>query len=621
METTRGAKRPAPRNHNSAPISKGAAAPDGSRLSPGTPSWRIPRAAAQVIRPGSRPRVVGADSESVARMSEENQPVTSSNDTTLTSQPGITDGSGRPAKRRRRRRRKGKGDAESGGAPADGVVATAEAPASASPANSDADHARKPRRSPSEDRRSAVDPEDTKHLFSESSFAELGLRNSVLKGVAEMGFQSPTLIQSELIPPVLEGHDVLGQARTGSGKTAAFGLPLFHLAQREVPFQSIVLVPTRELAIQIAGELSNFGKHTPIRVAAVFGGEAVRKQQDELGEGPEIIVATPGRLMDFAERGDLHFRNVRFIVLDEVDRMLDIGFRDDIRRILGQVRTAHQTIFVSATISDEIENLASHYLTDPVRIASLSGALTVELVQQYYLSVERWDKKRLLVHLLTHEDPDLTLVFCSTKRMVDDLTKHLNEKNIDARAIHGDLPQRKRNSVMARFRSGKLGVVVASDVAARGLDVEGISHVVNYDIPVDPEIYVHRIGRTARAGRRGVAWSFVTSEEGKLLTAVEKFANIEVPKLEYPDFTPGPTPRGVRDRKAQQAQLASPATTVASRAAAPKPPAPTVKPDARRFPGGIIPSKLPPKMLGGRVQTSRSMRQSAPVPTEEDSGN
>ncbi len=514
-------------------------------------------------------------------------------------------GEKQPRKRKRRRRRR-KGDGE-GGTPESNSQAKSEGAA------------RDPRDSTR--RRGgakAIDPSSAKHLFSESSFAELGLRNSVLKGVEGQGYKAPTHIQSQLIPVVLEGNDVLGQARTGSGKTAAFGLPLFHMAQRALAFQSIVLVPTRELAIQIANELTNFGKHTPIRVTAIYGGESVRKQQAELANDPEIIVATPGRLMDLVERGDLHLKHVRFVVLDEVDRMLDIGFRDDIRKILGQIKTDHQTVFVSATISDEIEKLANRFMENPVRITSVAGALTVEMVKQHYLPVERWDKKRLLVHLLTHEDPDLTLVFCSTKRMVDDLAKFLNDKGIDTRAIHGDMPQSKRNAVMKHFRSGTLGVVVASDVAARGLDVEGISHVVNYDIPEDPEIYVHRIGRTARAGQEGVAWTFVSSEEGRLLTAVEKLANIEIPRLEYPDFKPGDIPHSVREKQVRREQLAATAPKPTSKNIASSPPPSSAKADPNRFPGGLVPAKMPPRTIGGRVRTSRSSLGVAPLPPDED---
>jgi ATP-dependent RNA helicase DeaD len=516
------------------------------------------------------------------------------------------DGEHNPRKRRRRGRRGGRGSDNAKGDAASSPESSDEAPAKA-------------KSSPSKES-APIDSSTMKRLFSDSSFADLGLRNSVLKGVEDQGFTSPTHIQSEMIPLVLAGRDVLGQSRTGTGKTAAFGLPLFHLAKRSTPFQSIVLAPTRELAIQIAGELSEFGKHTPIRVTPVFGGQAIKRQQDELAKGPEIIVATPGRLMDMLDRGNLHLNNISFIVLDEVDRMLDIGFREDIRKILGAIKTEHQTILVSATISDEIEKLAKKYMNDPARVDSSGGALTVELVEQYFLPVQRWDKKRLLVHLLIHEEPHLTLVFCATKRMVDDLTKHLSSKNIDVRSIHGDMPQSKRNAVMKHFRTGGLGVVIASDVAARGLDVDSISHVVNYDIPQDPEVYVHRIGRTARAGQRGTAWTFVTAQEGDLLTAVEKLANIEIPILNYPTFSPSPMPERMRRRKEEDEKKASDASPPPpSRNLAAAPAKIDLSKDAARFPGGIVPSKMPPKMMGGRVRTSRSSVKQPMLPPAEGS--
>ncbi len=501
------------------------------------------------------------------------------------------------------------------------------------------------------------------------TFADLGLRNSVLKGVADMGFVHPTKVQADLIPVVLQGRDVLGQAKTGSGKTAAFGLPLFHLATRGLPFQSIILVPTRELAQQVANELTEMGRHTPIKVSAVFGGESIRSQSASLEQNPEIVVATPGRLMDLLERGRLHLNNVKFAVLDEVDRMLDIGFRDDIRKILGGVKHEHRTIFVSATISDEIETLARKYMRDPVKLVTVAGSLTVSMVEQHYLPVQPWDKRRLLHHLLTHEEPELTVIFCRTKRTVDDIAEFLRRQNIDVQAIHGDMQQSKRNRVMTNLRGGKLAVLVASDLAARGLDVENISHVINYDLPEDPEVYIHRIGRTARAGRKGVAWSFVTTEQGELLTAIEKLANIEIPKMEYPDFQPSPPredrgpshgggrrddrrggpPRGDRggdrgpapdrghDRGPDRAPAGGgdhqpyggiahggPAHTQPPAAAPAKPPAPSRTgptlprvnaekgPNPARFPGGVVPTKLPPKMLGGRVKTSRSSRGQGP---------
>ncbi|MBL8747022.1 MAG: DEAD/DEAH box helicase [Phycisphaerae bacterium] len=459
--------------------------------------------------------------------------------------------------------------------------------------------------------------EHWEEIFEGKSFAELGLRSSVLKGIEAAGFTNPTKIQSELIPLMIAGKDILGQSRTGTGKTAAFGLPLYQCAVRDVPFQSLILAPTRELAIQIASELQELGKFTPIRISAVFGGQAVHTQARNLERGPEIIVATPGRLMDMVERGHINLNSVRFAVLDEVDRMLDIGFRDDIKKILGSIKHPHQTVFVSATISPEIEKLARTYMKDPEKLVTTGGSLTVSLVEQHYVAVEPWDKRSMLRYVLTHEEPDLTVVFCRTKRTVDELARYLTDKGIDAHPMHGDMYQGKRNSVMKRLREGQLGVLVASDLAARGLDVDGISHVVNYDLPEDPEVYIHRIGRTARAGRRGVAWSLVTPDQGELLTAIEMLANTHIPEKKYPDFKPGPVPTDVRARREYESKTLEAKRTI-NRAAPPSLPAAAsneVKApiDASKFPGGIIPTKLPPRMLGGRVKTSRSMR-SNPLP-------
>ncbi|MBX3358456.1 MAG: DEAD/DEAH box helicase [Phycisphaeraceae bacterium] len=447
-----------------------------------------------------------------------------------------------------------------------------------------------------------------------TKFADLGLRNSVLKAIEELGFVHPTLIQATLIPVILAGHDVLGQAKTGTGKTAAFGLPMIHGAERGKEFQGLVLVPTRELAVQVASDIARFAVHTPIKTSAVFGGENVKTQAQRLAKGPEILVATPGRIMDMAQRGLLHYRNVRTVVLDEVDRMLDIGFRDDIRRILRSCpapgprdQGGRQTVFVSATISGEIESLARSHALNPQKIVSTSGALTATMVKQFHLTVERWDKRRLLAHLLTHEEPALTVVFCRMKRTVDDLTKYLQTKGIDVHAMHGDMYQSSRNKVMERLRKGNLGVLIASDLASRGLDVEGITHVINYDLPDDPDLYVHRIGRTARAGRGGVAWAFVTPEEGKLLTQIELLINAEIPKLDYPDFKPGPVPESVlksREQDEQQAKL----TQSFNRFAVTANPVVPARPDPTKFPGGVVPTMMPPKRMYGKTKTTRSMK-------------
>lgn len=459
-------------------------------------------------------------------------------------------------------------------------------------------------------------------VFDETkSFKDLGLSDRVLRGLEEVGFKHPTVTQAMLIPPILAGRDVIGQAKTGSGKTAAFGLPLLNTLDPDVPFQALVLAPTRELAIQITHELEDIAgrgspNQSPIRAMTLYGGQAVHTQTAKLQKGAQIIVGTPGRVMDMLERGHLHFRNIRAVVLDEVDRMLDIGFREDIKRILDQTPSSRQTVLVSATISPEIEKLSRRYLKDPEKVVVRSGSLTVSMVKQYYLPVNQWDKKKLLLHLLRHEEPALTLIFCRLKRSVDEITKGLNERGIESHAIHGDMPQGKRNTTMAKLRSGELSVLIASDLAARGIDVEGITHVINFDIPEDPEIYVHRIGRTARAGRGGIAWTFVTPEQGELLTNVENLINAEVPQLAYPDFQPSPPPPGWRGeapggRRQGGLQLANapqgpsspdaPAEPKRSRVEASLrqelPPTDPSKIDLAKFPGGVVPTKLPPKRL------------------------
>ncbi|NOG55699.1 MAG: DEAD/DEAH box helicase [Planctomycetes bacterium] len=447
-------------------------------------------------------------------------------------------------------------------------------------------------------------------FHADATFESLGLRSSVLKGVTSAGFDRPTDIQGQLIPEILNGHDVLGQARTGTGKTAAFALPLLHLVNKDDPIQALVLVPTRELALQVVSEIKSLGAATPITVVAILGGESMGKQIAALERGPQIVVGTPGRVQDLHDRRKLPYDGIKFAVLDEVDRMLDIGFRDDIRRILGRIPTHPQTIFVSATISPDIEQLAKKYLNDAVKITTSTGSLTVSQVDQSYLTVEQWDKTRLLVHLLTHEEADLTLVFCRTKVTVDRLQAHLKKKGIDAFAIHGDMPQGKRNSIMRKLRSGRLSVVVASDLAARGLDVSGISHVINFDLPEDPEVYIHRIGRTARVGRKGIAWSFVAPEQGKLLTEIEKLANTHIPIKEYPDFTPGPLPKNVeREREEAETRKDNLQQINRNQLGAPvwEKETKTVDPDL--FPGGVMPTKPPKRILGGRAATRRRAAQ------------
>lgn len=438
------------------------------------------------------------------------------------------------------------------------------------------------------------------------SFDQLGLRKSLLKGIQQVGFEHPTDIQAKLIPPALEGKDIIGQAKTGTGKTAAFGLPILHSADKDVPLQALILTPTRELAAQVASDLEELGQFTPIRTICVIGGESMSDQIRLVKSGRQIMVGTPGRIMDLHGRRQIHFNNIRFAVLDEVDRMLDIGFREDIRMILKNIKHDHQTMFVSATIGGEIERLARSYMKpDTVKITTSSDVLTVSLVDQQYLAVEPWDKKQLLLHLLKNEEPDTALVFCRTKATVHRLTHYLQQKRIDAKEIHGDMTQQRRNRVMQSMRKGALDVLVASDLAARGLDVEHISHVINYDLPEDPDIYLHRVGRTARAGRRGVAWSFVTSEEGQRLTEIEKLTGVLIEKREHLTFKPGPVPSDVQAEQQKTQRPGSPLERLASRTTPASIEQLTEEELAQQFPDGNIPKTEPRRTLGSAFRSRR----------------
>ena len=436
----------------------------------------------------------------------------------------------------------------------------------------------------------------------DQSFSDLGLPEDVQKALDERGFVHPTKIQSQLIPIALTGKDVLGQARTGTGKTAAFGLPALANIKVGEPFSAMVLVPTRELAIQVADEIKDFARFSGHRVVPVYGGQKITAQAPKLEKNPEIIVGTPGRVMDMHERGYLPYNKVRVAILDEVDRMLDIGFRDDIRKILGKMSNERQTIFVSATISDEIDKLSRSYMSSPEKIVTTGKSLTVQQVAQTYVSVERWDKPRLLSHVLKVEEPELTLVFCRTKRTVDKIQKSLERDGIKAHAIHGDMVQGKRNRVIQDLRDGELQVLVCSDLASRGLDVNGITHVVNYDLPEDPEIYIHRIGRTARAGRDGCGVSFVSPDQGDLLTAIEMLANTEIPARIYDDFKLGRVPADVRagrehDSSKKEKEIQNKSRKLSTEGLDSK--------DESKFPGGLVPKKLPPKRMMGRSRTNR----------------
>jgi len=432
-----------------------------------------------------------------------------------------------------------------------------------------------------------------KHPQLPQAFADLGIEVRFLQALRKMNFVEPSDIQRNLIPPALSGRDVLGQARTGTGKTAAFGLPVLQQIDPAGRLQALCLAPTRELAVQVTGELKRIAEFANLHIVAVYGGQKVATQLHQLGRKPHCVVGTPGRVFDFMNRRVLDISAVRFVVLDEVDRMLDIGFRDDIRNILSRVTGSHQTIFVSATIDGEIKQLALRYMKDPLEVNVSQDRLTVDEVDQSYVPVDPHDKFRLLRLILEQQKPPILIIFCNTKHAARKLAKKLFDLGIEAKEIHGDLIQQKRDRVMERFRKHQIKVLVATDLASRGLDVSAISHIINYDIPKDPEVYVHRIGRTARMGARGTAISFISREQGGELTEIEKLINREIPKLEVPGFTPSTR------QEFQPVQKA--ATPLFSRFSAPAPAAGPA--------GTATEPKRPPRTLGGKFKPSRSRRR------------
>ncbi len=427
-----------------------------------------------------------------------------------------------------------------------------------------------------------------KHLDLPQAFADLGVETRFLKALHQMGFTEPSDIQGKLIPVALEGRDVIGQARTGTGKTAAFGLPMMQQIDPAGRLQAICLVPTRELAVQVTAELARIAQFADLHVVAIYGGTRVATQLHQLGKKPHIVVGTPGRVMDFMNRGALQIRDCKFAILDEVDRMLDIGFRDDIREILTKVTGKHQTIFVSATLTGEIKRMAHRYMNDCVEVNVSQDKMTVEEVDQTYVSVERYDKFHLLNMILKQEDPDVAIVFTNTKAAARKLAMKLHDRGINAREIHGDLDQRKRERVMEQFRKHQIKVLVATDLAARGIDVSSVTHIVNYDIPPDPEVYVHRIGRTARMGQRGIAITFVCQDQGKEITNVEKLINREVPERIVKGFVP----RKLDEEPAQPAPKTPSAATPSIYSAPPEGTA----------------TKAPAKTIGSRFPTRRRRR-------------
>ncbi|MHB8620632.1 MAG: DEAD/DEAH box helicase [Chloroflexota bacterium] len=367
-------------------------------------------------------------------------------------------------------------------------------------------------------------------------FTNLGLSEPVRRALEQMGYEEPSPVQAETIPLLLAGADIIAQALTGTGKTAAFGIPMVERidADKTDP-QALVLAPTRELAIQSAGEINRIGHFSGIRVLPVYGGQSYDHQLRVLRQGVHIIVATPGRLLDLINRGAVRLGSVRILILDEADEMLNMGFLEDVETIISHLPEKPQTALFSATMPRPIVELARKHLVEPKRVTlSKPEQLTAPDVAQFSYEVPRPYKTEVLTRLLDLKNPDLALVFCATKRMVDDLAEELQGRGYRVEAIHGDLSQPQRERVIANARAGRLDVLVATDVAARGLDISNITHVVNFDLPQDPEYYVHRIGRTGRAGRTGEALTLVAPWEVNELKTIERATGAKIKRGDVP---------------------------------------------------------------------------------------
>src|SRR5437763_9724434 len=358
-----------------------------------------------------------------------------------------------------------------------------------------------------------------------ATFADLGLSPTTLQALRDVGYSSPSPIQEQAIPALLQGRDVIGQAQTGTGKTAAFGLPILeYIDPSEASVQALVLTPTRELCIQVTQALRTYGAHTGVDVVAVFGGAPIRNQQAQLRAGGHVVVGTVGRVLDLISRRSLMLHECRFVVLDEADEMLDLGFLEDVETILSRCPSGRQTALFSATMPPEIRKLAEKRMFDPITIKVRAATLTIDTVDQSYIEVSDRDKPDALARVLKAEDPEQAIIFARTKIGVDRLARRLGDAGIRVKALHGDMSQGSRDGVMIAFKGGRERLLVATDVAARGLDISGVTHVINYDVPNSPDVYVHRIGRTGRVGRSGRAITFITPKQRRELEAIEKHA-------------------------------------------------------------------------------------------------
>jgi ATP-dependent RNA helicase DeaD len=369
-------------------------------------------------------------------------------------------------------------------------------------------------------------------------FSSLDISDELLQAVTDMGFVSPSPIQAEAIPPILAGRDVIGQAQTGTGKTAAFGIPALELIDvQDRSVQTLILCPTRELALQVADEIRKLAKYKRgVRIEAIYGGDSIERQIRSLRSGVHVVIGTPGRVMDHMERNTLKLDNVKMMILDEADEMLDMGFREDIESILDEMPEERQTILFSATMSKPIMQITQKFQKDPVLVKVVKKELTNTNIEQVYFEVKPKAKVEVMCRLIDMYDLKLLLVFCNTKRKVDEIVEDLQIRGYQAEGLHGDLRQAQRNNVMSKFRAGTTSILVATDVAARGIDVDDVDAVINFDIPLDEEYYVHRIGRTGRAGKSGRAFSLVGRDEKYRFREIQSYTKVRVEKGVIPSF-------------------------------------------------------------------------------------
>ena len=366
-------------------------------------------------------------------------------------------------------------------------------------------------------------------------FNEFNLSPAILKGIEAMGFEEASPIQAQSMAPLLEGRDVIAQAQTGTGKTAAYGIPMLERVEKKGPLQGLVLCPTRELCLQVANELAKLGAYKKgVKILPVYGGTSIERQIRALKGGVQIVVGTPGRVMDHMRRKTLRFDDLSMAILDEADEMFDMGFRDDMRIILDETPETRQTCFFSATMERDIMDFSAKFQRDPEIIRIKHKQLTVENIEQYYLEMKASMKPEILSRLVDIYDPTLAIVFCNTKKRVDDLVSEMASRGYAVDGLHGDLKQNQRDSVMKRFRNSSIDMLVATDVAARGIDVGDVDMVVNYDLPQDEEYYVHRIGRTARAGRKGLSFSFIVGRDIYKLEDIVRYTKADLAYMELP---------------------------------------------------------------------------------------